>query len=254
MSSTLTSSGTHIDRKSLKKQDTFTTTITAFFKQLSSQVGLIFVALGLALALGVGVSLYLNHAEAVSNNARNELFLAETAIEKELKGLEGTKTSDPSGTQAESLNYKKLDVDSSFPEGISHFKKIELNFPKTRSAFEAQLKLGNLYFRHGDALKAIPWLEKATQSAPRNIERAFAFSALGYANENLGKNKEAIQAFEKAVNMGEVTLKGDLLLSIARNYEALHDTSKARSTYEKILADFPNSEFSKTAELYKNQL
>ena len=107
---------------------------------------------------------------------------------------------------------------------------------------------------HGEFTKALPWYEKASDSAPDSFEKALAFSSLGYVHESLGKPTEALQSFQKALNLGEGSLKGDLLMGVARSYEAVHDSANARSTYDKILTELPNTEYAKSAELFKDQL
>jgi tetratricopeptide (TPR) repeat protein len=116
------------------------------------------------------------------------------------------------------------------------------------------MKLGTLYFDHGDFAKALPWFEKAAQSASGSFERALALSSVAYTQENLGKPSDAVQTYQKALNLGEGGLKGDLLLGMARSYEALQDTAKARSSYDQILKDLPGTEYAKSAELYKGWL
>jgi hypothetical protein len=46
-------------------------------------------------------------------------------------------------------------------------------------------------------------------------------------------------------------LKGELLLSVARNYELLKDLPKARSTYDQIISQIPGTESSRAAEAAK---
>ncbi len=261
MSSTFSTAGTHIDRKSLKRPDGFTAMVSSFMKGLSKQTGLFIAILGGLLAIGVGIALYINRLEAKSLSARNAFYQAEKAWETEFKALdarenpkqkESTKEAPSAATEA--LLFKKLDVDAQFPEAIKKLKAVDSEFATTRSAYEARLKLANLYYHHGNYEKALPWYQKALETAPNKLEKAIALTSLGYTLESLGKPTDALQFFQKAVNLGEGSLKGDLLLAVARNYEALQDTANARSTYEKIILELPNTEFSKAAETYKAQL
>ena len=102
--------------------------------------------------------------------------------------------------------------------------------------------------------KAQPWYQKAADTAKGKFEKSLSLSALGYSFENLGKHANAIESFQKALDLGENSLKGDLLLALARCYGSIHDVAKARSTYDRVLSDLPNTEYAKNAELYKNQL
>ena len=193
------------------------------------------------ISIGVSIAFYVNHLDAKAQLGKNAFFQAEKTFEKEFK------------TQ-ESLTFKKMDVDRKLTESIEKIKRIDSEFSKTRAAFEARLKLGSLYFDHGEFDKAIAWYKKALDSAPNTFEKSIVLSSLGYAYENSGKPAEALQAFQKALPLGERSLKGDLLLGVARNQEALHDLVKARSTYDQILTELPNTEYAKSAEIFKDQL
>src|SRR4051812_7169720 len=86
MASPFSTSGT-LDRKSLRKPDTFTETFLRFFNDLSKQANLLVVSVIVLLGLGILGALYMNHLEARSESARNALYLADKALEKEIKVL-----------------------------------------------------------------------------------------------------------------------------------------------------------------------
>ena len=140
------------------------------------------------------------------------------------------------------------------PETIKKLLDLDRDFRRSRAAFDARLKLGDLYYNHGDSVKALIWFQKAAETSPRAFEKVFALSSVGYAQENQGKYPEAITAFQTALDMGEPAMRADLLLSLARCNEATHDLAKARSLYDQVLVEFPNSENSQLAELFKSQL
>lgn len=261
MASTFSTSGSDIDRRSLKRPDGFMTSLSGIFSQLISKSSILAgCAVGL-IAIGVGIALFMNQLESKSKNARNALFLAEKALAAEVKGFASHEVSKEANTthkgQSDSsldeVAFKKLDVDVRFPDGVQKLKAIVQEFRGTRAALDAQVKLGDLYYNHGEFSKALPWFEKAAGSSS-GIEKATALSSMGYTYENLGQPQEAITFFQKAINLGEASLKGDLLLALGRCYEALHDFAKARSTYDKILSELSNTEYAKSAEIAKSQL
>jgi len=258
MSLSTSSSHSGLNRKFLKRPDGFTAAFTGVFDKVSERSTLFVLILGVLLAVSVAIGFYLNHRDAKFAAARNSLYLAGQSLQTELKALDSSKNKPKTDAASESddeiTEFKKLDVDAQFPTAVSKLKAVQTEYDGTRSAYEARLKLGSLYFNHGDFSNAVPWYEKAVSSAPSSQEKAMALSALGYAQEGQGKTKEALDVFQKAYSLGEGILQGDLLLGIARCYEALHDSANARSTYDKILTQLPNTEFSKTAELYKDQL
>lgn len=155
---------------------------------------------------------------------------------------------------AEKLSYRKLDVDSKFPEGVKKLKAVSEEFKGTRPGFEATLALGNLYADHGDAAKAAPWFEKAAEQAPGGLERSLAYAAIGYAQETQGQNQEALKSFETGLKSSEGVVKADLLLSIARTQLALSNAAKAKESLDQVISQFPGTEQAKAAELQKAQL
>jgi tetratricopeptide (TPR) repeat protein len=154
----------------------------------------------------------------------------------------------------EKMAFKKLDVDRDLAEGVKKLQTVATEYEGTRTGYEARLILGNLYFNHGEPAKAGPWFQKAADAAPDNLEKSLALSSLGYSLENQNKNQEAASAFEKAANLGEPSVKADAMLGNARNTQALHDNAKARTLYDQVISQFPNSEYSKTAERKKADL
>jgi TolA-binding protein len=78
---------------------------------------------------------------------------------------------------------------------------------------------------------------------------------LGHTQANLDKQKEAIQSYQKGVELGEGdSIKGEALLGMARSYEALQDTARARSVYDQIISELSNTEYQQAAEIFKSQL
>ena len=258
-----------LNRKGLKKLDPLTGSLRSFWGKLSKSSNLVgSIAVSLVL-IGIASGLYVSRRDSKASAARNALFEASKVLNEEMKSLENLEatqamaqatakaTSVPSketAKPAEAVAVKKLDVDKQLAKSAALFKVVDSNFGNTRAAFEARFELAELYFNHGEFKKALPWYEKALDSAPNNFEKASILSALGYTQENLGDFKEAIRFFNKALDLGEGSLKGDLLLGIARSYESLHDVANARSTYDKILSQLPGTEHAKSADLLKTQI
>jgi tetratricopeptide (TPR) repeat protein len=271
MSTTL-SNGAGLDRKALKRPDDFTAALTQFFTALSKRPK---VLLGIALAVvgasGVAVAV-MNQQESKASAGRDALFEAHRTLENQLKALaEAEKPAPAKDAKAakdakeakdakalpadpESIAFKKLDVDAQLGDSVKQLTAVSERYSGTRPGFEASLDLGDLYLRHGDPGKALGWYEKATRSAPDRLGKALAWSSLGYAQESSGKLNEALQSFEKALSSGEKSVQGDVLLAIARSHEGLNDSAKARSTYDKIVAQLPNTDYARQAESYRSEL
>lgn len=270
MASTFSSSNSGLNRENLRRPDGFVVATTGFFGNLMTHTRGVILLIVLFLAIGLGITFYFSHRQSNAESAKNALYLAEKALDSDLKKVSDrfrppaaaaasekkptAKTTPEEGADpAEAVLFKKIDVDTEFSESVPKLKALDQNFSGTHAAYEANLKLAHLYFDHGDAEKALSWLEKAFRSAPGRLEKVLALTSLGKVRENLGKHSEALQDYEKALNMGEKSLKGDILLGMARCYEVT-DGAKARGTYEKILTDLPNTDYAKTAEVLKNRL
>ncbi len=242
----------------------------------------IIAVLGGIVAIGFVGALAFSRYEGKSEQAREAYYLALKTFESEMKPLiEKAKTSLPEpksepkskvaskddaarqkareeaqamGLAITKVTFQKLDVDTAFPESVKRFKEVDEKFAKARAGYEARMKLGNLYYEHGEYAKALPWFEKAQTTAPNGFEKSIAYTAIGHVQENLGKPTAAVMSFQKAIDSGAGINKGDLLIAIARCYESAHDTAKANSTYDQIISDMPNSEQARYAEILKGKL
>jgi tetratricopeptide (TPR) repeat protein len=274
----MTPTSTEIDRKSLKRPDQFEGNLKKGFDNLSKHTGGLIVLGVVILAAGVAGSLYMSQREAKAERARDALFKARHSLEvaltamaeaekpaadkatdkkpdkKDTKAKDAKAPAKPAPADGSLVAHKKLDVDSKLAETVANYKDVITEYGDTRAGFEARLGLGDLYFDHGQPEKAVPWYQGAVDKAPAKLERAFAVSALGYAYENSGKYTEAVKTYQQGLALGELSVKGDLLLAIARSFEAMKDSNQARGTYDQILSQLPNTEYAKSAEILKSQL
>lgn len=268
--------------KNLRGRDEFFKETYRFFDALGRHRNMVFIAsIALVAACVVG-GVMANRFQAKSDAGRDALFLAVKAYDTEIKSLAGVKppvveaeTAAKEGKDAKAkeaadkakhaedeaaskrmddLAFSKLDVDAKFPDAVKKYRAVITDYTGTRAAHEARMALGTLYFNHGEAAKAAPIFQSAVDGAPGSFEKGLALQSWGYALENDGKFAEAITAYEKALNYGEGGIKGDSWLAIARCQQAMHDVAKARSTYDQILSQLPNSEAAKSAEALKAKL
>ena len=249
-----------------KGTDEFTRDVNGFFDLLAKRSKLLFVLAGGILALIAVFTYVASQKEQKSDAGRNALFLAEKSLNTQLEAI--AKASAPAPVvakdakdkkpappvTAESVEFRKLDVDTQLADGISKLKAVATDYATTRPGFDAMLKVGKTYLNHGNAAQAAEWFQKATEHAPASLDRAFAFESLGAASENEGKYKEALDAYDQALNTGEATLKADLLMNKARVYESMSNPAQAKTTYDLVLSQFPGTEQSKMAELFKARL
>jgi TolA-binding protein len=238
--------------------------IYRFFDGIAHHTRALAVVLAVSLGVLMAAALLMGRREQSSAEARNGIFLAEKAHETELKALMPPPAKPEDAKDAKGakkppapqpgVEFTALDVNTKFPQTVKAYREVIDRFKGTRSAFDARMALGHLYLEHGQAAQAEELFAPATQSAPRGMERGLALMALGLSREAQGKLKEASESFDQAVATGEEAVKGDALMALARTEEALHDTAKARATYDQVISQLPNTEQARNAEIYKSQL
>ena len=91
------------------------------------------------------------------------------------------------------------------------------------------------------ALKAKKYddaIASALESSKYDASNAKAFQIAGTAASNGGKTKQAIEYFEKYLELApSAKNSGDILFSIAVSYQQLKDNAKAKEYYQKAVAD-----------------
>ena len=120
------------------------------------------------------------------------------------------------------------------------------------AAFQAAIENGqdkagtkqivNLYQQEAAAaLKAKKYddaIAAALESAKYDADNAKAFQIAGTAASNGGKTKQAIEYFEKYLELSPTAKNsGDILFSIGVSYQQLKDNDKAKEYYQKAVAD-----------------
>ncbi len=147
--------------------------------------------------------------------------------------------------ETDSLN-KALNGDGLYPG----FLEIESTYSGTREANLAKYYIGVIHVRQGNLDEGIQYLKEFDKS--NTLLGVSAYTALGYAHEDTGDPNAAADYFEKAANAvkdNEFTTP-TMLMQAARNYELAGNTSKAKSLYERIKEDYPNSTEGLTIDKY----
>lgn len=217
-----------IDRKELRHPDQFQKKGAVFLELLlANRNHLIFLLAGiLVLVIGAyGYSLWDEHRVETAWNVFHD---ASKANEKDKWALYQKVYSDHKGTRAALFAASAL-ADFYFEEA----RKGVLKDPKVQPP-ETNL--------------AIEWYAKALEFPgllPQ--EKQLLSINLGNANELAGKYDEALKLYQSAQEGGG-QIKGYALINVARIYELKNDKAKAIETYEKVAADFINTEYSKIAK------
>ena len=124
------------------------------------------------------------------------------------------------------------------PLAASELAKVIADYSGTNAAEEARLLLGNVRLLQGQPQQALSVLQDYASGAG-TAYRAQAYSLVGAAYENMGRFREAGEAYEKGSAAGRLDfLKAQLLADAGRAWTAAGDTAKAIAAYQRILKEF----------------
>ncbi len=238
--------------------------------RLSSHTRTLAMVLAGILVAAIVVGFWLSRREEKAVAASQALFLAQKSLsEEQTKFSESLRPATPAVSVASKdkkaknppapaaapdITYRRVNVEETFKAGVPALQLAATQYSGTLAGTEAALTLADLYYRHGQWDRSAEWFEKAQRSATVSLDKVSAWAGHAYALENLGKRDAAVVSLERALQVGEESWKGDLLLALARNQAALKKSDAAKATYERILKELPGTEAATTAESLKARL
>jgi TolA-binding protein len=127
------------------------------------------------------------------------------------------------------------------PLAASELSRLVENYAGTNAAAEARLLLGQVRLAQGQPQQAVDVLRDFAPGAGAAY-RAQAFGLLGAAYENLGKSKEAAEAYQAGAERAPLDfLKAQMLSDAGRAWTAAGDTAKAVAAYRRIVNELPKT-------------
>ena len=124
------------------------------------------------------------------------------------------------------------------PLAASELAKVVENHSGTNAAAEARLLLANVRLLQGQPQQAVEMLNDYAPKAGKAY-RSQAYGLLGSAYENLGRSRDAAEAYENGARAARLDFQSAQLLSDAgRAWTAAADTAKAIADYRRIIKDF----------------
>lgn len=125
------------------------------------------------------------------------------------------------------------------PLAASELARVVENYSGTNSAEEGRVLLANVRLLQGQPQQAIDVLRDYAPGAGKPY-RSQAYGLLGAAYENLGRFKDAGEAYESGASAARLDfLKAQMLSDAGRAWVAAGDTAKAITAYQRIVKDFP---------------
>jgi tetratricopeptide (TPR) repeat protein len=127
------------------------------------------------------------------------------------------------------------------PLAASEFARITENYAGTRAAEEATILLAHVRLLQGQSQQALDVLRGFAPRASREYE-AQAYGLMGAAYENLGRPKEAAQAFQEAAEHALWPfLAGQYLSDAGRAWMAAQQPDSALRVYRHIVSEYEES-------------
>ncbi|SRR5258705_507194 len=125
------------------------------------------------------------------------------------------------------------------PLAASELARIIENYSGTRAAAEGRLLLAQVRLLQGQPQQAVELMRDFAPSAGAAF-RAQAYGLLGAAYENLGRAREAAEAYQNGAERARMDfLKAQMLSDAGRAWAAAGDTSKAIAAYRRIVDEMP---------------
>jgi tetratricopeptide (TPR) repeat protein len=125
------------------------------------------------------------------------------------------------------------------PLAASELARIIENYSGTNAAAEGRLLLAQVRLLQNQPQQAVELLRDFAPSAGAAF-RAQAYGLLGAAHENLGKPREAAEAYQNGAERARMDfLKAQMLSDAGRAWAAAGDTAKAITAYRRIVDELP---------------
>ena len=125
------------------------------------------------------------------------------------------------------------------PLAASELARIVENYSGTNAAAEGRLVLAQVRLLQGQPQQAVELLQDFAPGAAAPF-RAQAYGLLGAAYENLGRPRDAAEAYERGAERARLDfLKAQMLSDAGRTWAAAGDTAKAVAAYRRIVNELP---------------
>jgi tetratricopeptide (TPR) repeat protein len=126
------------------------------------------------------------------------------------------------------------------PLAASELARTIENYSGTNAAAEARLLLAQVRLLQGQPQQAVDLLRDFAPRAGAAF-RAQAYGLLGAAYENLGRPRDAAEAYQRGAEGARMDfLKAQLLSDGGRAWATAGDTAKAVEAYRRIVTELPN--------------
>lgn len=205
---------------------------------------ILLVALVAAGAAGLIWTLMQNRAQDRSEKAFTLLFQADR-LERVAAQEAETLKSDP----VQVMNGWSADKKQDYQTKLNAVLK---DYPKTAAGAVAGLRLGRFYFNAGDFAKAREQFRGVVDHSTSHemlLYKAMAIESLASVSEAEKNFEEARKTFDEAISLKDNPLKPLAYLGKARSLRSLGKADEAKTTYEKLMQEFPDTVYARKARV-----
>jgi TolA-binding protein len=133
-------------------------------------------------------------------------------------------------------------------EATKRFQAVVQQFPKTRSAEEALIALGNLRYSDGKIDEALQIFDQYLTIFPRGRFRVMAGLGKAYAQEAKGDFEGAAQILSALLDRDkDDPLAGEAYMSLARVYEEMKKPDDAMQVYGQVVEKYSQTRWAQHA-------
>jgi len=133
-------------------------------------------------------------------------------------------------------------------EGSKRFQAVVQQFPKTRSAEEALIALGNLHYSDGKIDEALQIFDQYLTTFRRGRFRVMAGLGKAYAQEAKGDLQGATQTLSHLLDREKNDpLAGEAYMSLARAYEGMKKPDDAMRVYGQVVERYSQTRWAQYA-------
>jgi TolA-binding protein len=189
-------------------------------------------------ALGFGLYAWKNKKEAAA-----QTLLSEAIHTMQIPIAGESQQPTPPDTPTFKTNEERL------AKAEPQFKEVVTKYPGSEAADVANLYLAQMESARGDIKSAEPKLRKFLDEHGDHVLAGSANLSLYQIELGSGRAKDVAADIDKQLSAEKPNLPKDVLLSIqARAYEQSGDEAKAKSAYQRLINEFPDSPYTLDAQ------
>jgi tetratricopeptide (TPR) repeat protein len=227
----------HKDVRKLMKRNELKDILTGFGEFFKKNSENLMIAVVVLLVIVIAIPVFLNNRGNQEQKAQNLLAQANYFYTLPVTPPE------EGGVKYFSNEGEKYD------RVINAYSEILQNYKGTKAAAESYLGIANSYYNQGKLKEAMEYFNSFTVKYPKDTLVSKAISGRAYCNYQLGNYREAIADWQDVTTGHKNSdVYFDSKMHMAMAYEKLKEKDKAKSTYEEIVKEGPDTDWGREAK------